>query len=405
MELGTFSFALMEPIVLLVSGILLAHQIVDQGRLVIPKDPLLYLLTGMLLWAFFIRPWASDWQHGLSDVRDWLIPLLAFVALISSIRRRWRKWLTLFFFLAIVNASVGIYQHFADTFRPFATEGAAVKTSFVLSPDQSRLAIASPAIGFFSHPNAFAMYLFLALLVALGWQTEGRRRWIKPLLIVLLSTSLFWTHAKASLLVMPFSLVALWFIRRIKSWGQFLVVGAILFISGVMVVWLGSQIVPPPYLATFWWRINLWQTALEVIQDSPGILLVGNGMEAYATQAIYPQPHNLYLYMLLTYGFPGLGLLLGIAWHMLRRGRIALGCRWFRQEPLLSALWTGLVGYFVVGLVESNLMGIQTRMIVLTVAACFVGLWRELRAESETVIADRGVVTDAKEPITHSVSL
>ena len=404
-ELGKFSFALMEPVVLLVSAILLAHQIVSQRRLVILKDPLVYLFTGMALWALIILPWAPDWQHGLSDVRDWLIPLVSFVALISSIRHHWRKWLALFILLATINASVGIYQHLAEAAGPFATELAAYKTSFLLSPEQSRLAIASPAIGFFSHPNGFAMYLFLALLIVLGWTMKGWGRWTRLFLVLLLSAALFWTYAKASLLVMPFSIAGYWFIRRIKSWGQFLVVSAGLVFSAGMIAWFISQRVPLPYLATFWWRVNLWQTALEVIRDSPGILLVGNGMEAFATQAIYPQPHSLYLYLLLAYGLPGIGLVLGMVWYLLGRGRAAHQCRLFHQEPVLSGLWIGLIGYFVIGLVESNLMGIESRMIFSMMAACFIGLRREVRTESEAVIMGREAGTDAKGPITRPVSL
>ncbi len=404
-ELGLFSFALVEPVALLVSGVLLLYQLGVRRRLAIRKDPLLYFFVGITLWAALIRPWASDWQHGLSDVRDWFIPVLSFVALIFSIRCNWRQWLVLFVFLAVINASVGIYQHLTNTFRPFAAELAAYKTGFLLSPDRSRLAIASPAIGFFSHPNGFAMYLFLALLTALGWPVKGRQHWVKVPVILLLSVALFWTYAKASLLVMLFSIVGFEFARRMKSWGQFLVVSAGLVLCGGTITWFISRQVPPAYLATFWWRVNLWQTALRVIRDSPGVLLVGNGMEMFAAQAIYPQPHNLYLYLLLVYGLPGLGLVLGIAWYLLRCGWVAHRRRLFRQEPLLGALWIGLMGYFAIGLVESNLMGIGSRMVFLTVAACFVGLWHEVRIDSKVAIVSEGNIANARGTITRSVSL
>jgi len=53
----------------------------------------------------------------------------------------------------------------------------------------------------------------------------------------------------------------------------------------------------------------------------------------------------------------------------------------------LAALWMGLISFFIVGLVESNLMGIEARMIFLIYWACFLGLWREVAGESKWRIA------------------
>src|SRR5512135_3425784 len=69
-ELGGFSFAFMEPIVLIVSVILLTHQVMTRRRLMISKDSFVFLVIGLALWAGIVRPWAADWKHGVSDVRD-----------------------------------------------------------------------------------------------------------------------------------------------------------------------------------------------------------------------------------------------------------------------------------------------------------------------------------------------
>ncbi len=404
-ELGIFSFAIMEPVVLLVSTALFTSLLQKKKkRLMIPKDFTVLLLAGMVFWALIVRPWASNWQNGLSDVRDWLIPFVSFTILVSSVRSGWRKWIGLLLVVAIGNAFVGIYQHFADTFRPFIAPLAAYKTGFSLSPEGLQLMAASYAVGFFSHPNGFAMYLFISVLCAIAWPVKGRywipKRLLKLVALLTLSAALFWTYAKASLLAMILCLAGFLIIRLVRNWRQFLFFyGGTLLAIGV-VAWLALQRVPPAYLNTLLWRFQLWQSAVETIVDHPVILMIGNGMEEFGARSIYPQPHNLYLYSLLTYGLPGLGIVLGIFWYLWKRGHMAFRCRLFHRVPLLAALWIGLISYFIVGLVESNLMGIEMRMIFFIYCACFSGLWREITAEPE-----RRTVADAKRAITCPVHI
>jgi O-antigen ligase len=388
-ETGSVSFAIMEPVVLTVSGVLLAQQ-VRHRRLVIVNDPLVFLFLGMVLWAALIRPWADDWKHGLSDVRDWAIPALGYVALVSTIRRGWRRWIVLLLVAVVLQALLGIYQHVTDSARPFISQGAEFKTGFAISPETSQLALVSFAVGLFSHPNGYALYLFIGLMVALGWRAAGWRRWLKPALIAPIALALFWAYAKASLLVMVFGVACFWLQRWLKSSRALLVLtGAALLIvaSGLLIA---AQLVSSALLETFYWRAGLWQTAMELISDHPGILFIGNGMEAFARQAYYGQPHNVYIFLLLQYGMIGLvwvALAIGIigrrGWRFHRYGLMA-------REPLLAALWVALLGYFAVGLVESNLLDIEGRMIFFLVVACFGGLVREVRAETYPVVVREG---------------
>jgi hypothetical protein len=386
-ELGGVSFALLEPVILLVSSLLLAHQIVSWRRLVILKEPLVYFFSFIVLWALVIRPWADDWKHGLSDVRDWAIPLLGFVALVTTIRQGWRRWIAIFLLLVWLNALVGIYQHLTDSFRPFVSSLAAYKTGFTVSPeDISRLALVSYAAGFFTHPNGFAMYLFAGLMLGLGQLAGSRKWWLGLGLVMPIALALFWTYAKASLLVMGAAVVIFWLQRWIKPGTDFLVILIFGLVTGAIMLWLAIPYVPSALLTTFWWRVGLWQTGLSVIGEYPAILFSGNGLDIFAQQAYYGQPHNLYLYLLLEYGLPGLLWSLLLGWHLLRRGWRARQLGLLRAEPLLAALWVTLLGYFAIGLVESNLLGIENRMIFLTIGACFVGLSREVRAKTSIAV-------------------
>lgn len=380
-EMGIFSFALMEPVVLLVLTIWLIHQMM-RGRLTILKDPLVLMFTAMAFWAFTVRPWAINWQNGLSDVRDWLIPLLGFVTLLT-IRRGWRIWITTFLILVWLNAWLGIHQHIANGFRPFITELATYKTGFLISPETGHLMEASFAVGFFSHPNGFAMYLFAGLMIALGKLQENRRRKLLLFTLVVLpiTLSLYWTYAKASLLVALGLIPLYWLNHRLKSTLAFLSTASAVLITGALILWSTIKYVPPEMLGTFWWRVGLWQIALNFLSNNLRILLFGNGLELFAQSAYYSQPHNLYLYLLLQYGLPGFSLILILAGFFWRLGLRLRKNSLMKANPILAALWFAVMGYFAIGLVESNLMGIESRMIFMTLAACFTGLAREVNAE------------------------
>jgi hypothetical protein len=377
-ELGAFSFALMEPIVLLVSVMLLIHQAVRYHRLSIPKEPFAFLFATLTLWAFTIRPWASNWQNGLSDVRDWAIPLLGFITLSTTIRRGWLKWITIFMILVWLNAWLGIYQHFTNSFRPFISELAAYKTGFTLSPEENRLALASFAVGLFSHPNGFAMYLFAGLMVALGEFYKSSKKLPFFIVIILpIALSLYWTYAKATLLVLAGLIPFTWLERRLSSNKTFWAFVSMGLIAGLMIIWQITKYIPPALLVTFWWRIGLWNTGLITLGNFPHVLLFGNGLDIFANSAYYGQPHNLYLYIVLQYGLPGLLIVILLALYILKKGNRLRRSGWMRSEPVLATLWLGLLGYFAIGLVESNLMGVENRAIFMTLVACFAGLARE----------------------------
>ncbi|HEX5689973.1 MAG TPA: hypothetical protein VFX76_08220, partial [Roseiflexaceae bacterium] len=364
----------------------LAIQLLRRRRVAILNDSLLFLGLAMVVWVALIRPWSQDWQHGLSDIRDWIIPVLAYVALVSTIRDGWRRWTLLLLFVVLAQALFGIYQHVTDSARPFISQGAEFKTGFAISPETSQLALVSFAVGTFSHPNNFALYLFVGLMVLLGWRTTSWWRLLKPVLLVAIVLALFWAYAKASLVVMAVAIVIFWVQRWFRSGRVLLLatgIGLLLLVVGLLIA---ARLIPAVLLGTLYWRFGLWEAAIRVMGEYPAILLVGNGIESFAQQAYYGQPHNTYLFMLLEYGMFGPLWLLAVMCVIGIRGWRARSHAWLRREPLLSALWIALFGYFAVGLVETNLLDIESRMIFFLVIACFTGLARELRAETRRAV-------------------
>ena len=331
-------------------------------------------------WIAIVRPWGQDWEHNLSDLRDWAIPVLTYIVLISTIRRGWRKWALLFVLVGALSATVGIYQHFSDSFRPFATEGATYKLGYIIvdDPQQAR---ASAALGFFEHPNSLAVYLVIALTVALGWLEEPGHRLMKFIALAGMFAALYWTYAKAEILVLALIFFLFWLGRWIASSRVYLIISSAALGLAAMIFWVAMNEFPASF-GTFWWRVDLWHTALQTLADRPITLLFGNGDGLFAANAIWPQPHNLYFDLLLKYGLVSLIILFTIGFVLAKYGLFTYRQGWLRKSPMLRAAWIALLTFFVTGVVESAFIGIETRMIFLLAVACLIGLTREIRSES-----------------------
>jgi len=389
-ELGPFSFALMEPFVLLVSAMLLAHQIVSRRRLVILKNPLVYLFIGMTLWAFVVRPWATDWKHGLSDVRDWAIPVLGFVVLVSTVRSGWRRKTQMLMIIAILQSTIAIYQSLTDSFRVFVKGGSALyKTGFFASPGGS-LPLASYGLGFFSHPNGFGYFASIGLLIWLGLYASSRRRLNILLLLsgIVLASALVLSYAKTSILAFVISALLMRLLRyrelhRLMPLAPVLgfLISFLAFLSGP----LASIRYVPPEFATSAWRLELWQDSLDLVARNPTILLVGNGDSAlWSLRSIkFLHPHNLPLYFLIYYGLPGVAWLTIYTVVLSRIGSIRIS--YLKRVPLLAALYLSLSTLLLTGIFEVMLNDINSRMIILLICSCFVGL------ERETISSAKGV--------------
>jgi hypothetical protein len=398
LELGSFSMALMEPIGLACAGLLWWQVRRSPGgwkaRIAAAmSDPLTRFVLGMaaalLVWSAAVGLWAGvmdgtpdgGWRVWLSDVRNWAVPILIFGALLLGVHDRWRRWTLLFVPVGLAQALLGLYQAATNSFRPFAGQNAFYKADFILPSGSSRPSLASFGVGLFAHPNQLALYLVLAVLIGLAWGLIGRRRLFKVAVVAILLAGLALTYAKTSIVVAVLGGSVILAHQRIRSNRAFLSAGGAALLAGGGAIWLATALLPRLWLATLGWRVRLWESALGLLAGSPGVLAVGGAMDDFARVAIYPQPHNLLFHLVLAYGLFGLlwlGLLVwrlhSAAWRMRRAGDL-------HREPLLAALWLGLWAFLVIGALESPLISIEWRMILLLVVACFVGLRREILRE------------------------
>lgn len=385
-ELGSFSIALVEPLILIVSGILLLHIMSKKQSTNLFSEPIMLFFFVLILWSLIASLLGWLMNHlvlnptaGLSDLRNWVIPFIGFTTLLIAIEGEWRKWSLVFFALVVLSAGIGIYQHLTDSFRPFIAQGAEAKQVFFSSGE---IQFADFAVGFFVHPNDFAIYLFLGLMIGIGWLVKTKHFWMIRLpMLLIVGTSLYLTYAKTSIVVMVMALSFFLLHLTIRADKPYRV-GLIAFGIGILVaVWLAFTYLPYSLFESIWWRTGLWDRVSYVIETYPLIGILGNGMDAFAANSYYPQPHSLYFSMLLFYGLFGVGWIIMLFLYL---GYYGLQLRkegFFEYEPMLATLWIALLGYFAIGLVESTLTTIEMRSIFFWIMACFLGLVRELKNE------------------------
>jgi O-antigen ligase len=380
-EVGPASFMLLEPVTLAVAAILVLRQLWRRGSIYVLRDPMSGLLVALCGWCVLSTLWSSHLTRSLSAARDWIVPTIGYIVLLSSARRGWRRQVTIFVAILSLQALIGVYQHATDSSRPFVTALAAYKTGFSVSPDTAQLQAVSFAVGLFTHPNAFAIYLFFGLPLLIAWPARGWRRLPQWALVALVSVCLYWTFAKASLVVMAAALCWYGLQRLVRSRLLLALLTGLGVLGGALLAVTLSRLLPGVFLDTFYWRAGLWATGLQVIAREPWILLTGDGVIVFGQVAYYGQPHNVYIYLLLENGLPGLVWALAALGLIWRQGSYGRRTGLFAREPRLIALWTAQIGFFVIGLVESNLQGVEGRMLFLIVYACFNGLLREVWAE------------------------
>lgn len=380
LELGAFSMALLEPIVIFGLVMLLVRRLARGNPYRLKLHLPIIFMVLLIVWSAFILPFSGDWQRSLSDLRDWLIPALCYLLPGVSVRQNWRRWVNLMLIWATLMAFLGIYQQFTDSARFFINPLADYKTGFVTAgSDDAALERVSYGVGLFSHPNVYGLYLLSNLLV-LGSLVLHRPRHITLIVVwLLIAVAFYGSYAKTAYIAALLSFVlmlAFWRFRKLENLFFF---GSILVFAIMAAIAVAVQILPSAVWNTFWWRVNLWQIAIKLIQTNPQILFWGNGMTQFYQMAFYGQPHNLYIYITLAYGLPGLLLLLASFGAIVLQGWRMYCRRLFYTEPRLLGLWFALLSYFVIGFFESSLLGIELRTLFLMTLLLWESLVHEVR--------------------------
>ncbi len=380
MQLGSVTISLMEPVVLIASIFLFLREYFLKHSISLPRNRIFQSLYMMLFWVFFTQIiFSKNTMEGLSDLRNWFIPILGFVALLS-VKKDWRKWIGIYIFITFLNSLLGIYQYVTDSFRPFQNTYGDTRLSIVFLNGGISYINTKFSIGLFAHPNTYAMYLLGGFMIALGLALSTRK--IKDQIIIIpIATAIILSYSKTSIIMLAVLLLIFGFVwLRVKtsllSW--LYLPAIILLLSGVL---YGISFLPSEIFTTYYWRVGLWKIAYEFFLQNPTVMLIGGGLNKFGDLAYYGQPHNLFVYFFLLYGLPGLIILLSILWESIRSMIFYFQTNKAKDKMMEAGLFMASVSLFAVGLTDSTLFGVENRMIFVTWLALFVGFVREIKME------------------------
>lgn len=376
-DLGFFSFAIVEPFVVLSAGLVLIPKLLRREPLQW-RNPFLLLFVGITFWAILIRPFSPDWKHGLSDVRDWIIPTLFLFTILNTKDTPPYHLLTGFIAVLLLNSTLGLYQHFTDSFRPFANASTGFKTTIDGSEH------ADFALGLFDAPNGFGLYLAAATPFLWAWLRTSNNLWgrFRYLLLFLPLAALYYSYARTSMLVFGVVIVLIILERLIRPTPLFIQVTTwFLTIAGLIAV-IGLNLLPHFPLRTIWWRIALWEISGITLSNYPSIWLVGNGIDRLIPISFYPQPHNLFIFMVLEYGAIGLIFTFAVLIWLVNTGLRARTQGHFTNFPALAPMWIGVFGLFLIALTETIWIGVNTRLLFVTL----IGMYSLYMAEANPAL-------------------
>lgn len=380
MQLGSVTISLMEPVVLIASIFLFLREYFLKHSISLPRNRIFQSLYMMLFWVFFTQIiFSKNTMEGLSDLRNWFIPILGFVALLS-VKKDWRKWIGIYIFITFLNSLLGIYQYVTDSFRPFQNTYGDTRLSIVFLNGGISYINTKFSIGLFAHPNTYAMYLLGGFMIALGLALSTRK--IKDQIIIIpIATAIILSYSKTSIIMLAVLLLIFGFVwLRVKtsllSW--LYLPAIILLLSGVL---YGISFLPSEIFTTYYWRVGLWKIAYEFFLQNPTVMLIGGGLNKFGDLAYYGQPHNLFVYFFLLYGLPGLIILLSILWESIRSMIFYFQTNKAKDKMMEAGLFMASVSLFAVGLTDSTLFGVENRMIFVTWLALFVGFVREIKMD------------------------
>lgn len=384
-DFGPLSIASQEIPISIGIVLLLIYQVSKWGHIKVVKDPLVLIFIAYMFLAIILRPWSyllDNVTSGFTDLRGWVVPVVAVVAMLGSIRLGWRKISNFLILIGLFVAVVGIYQFLAGVDPPFLIADAlGPRNSYFFSVTENSLGETNFGAAFFTHPGTMAQFLSPILLVTIGWyfSEKGLKKVLIFAIIIIIYVGIYITFSRTSFflsIVLPILYLITQPFKRIQDVIWIGLVFACVLISIIIIVF---PLFPQALFDTIRWRMELWTFVDNVIIQNPSILLIGNGMIAFGNTAFYESPHNLFFHLLLEYGLLGLTLQILLIIVFFKQGIDSYKMGLMSQEPILRGLWFAILFHFLIGIIESMLLTIEARSLWLLFIMCYVGLQTELR--------------------------
>lgn len=220
--------------------------------------------------------------------------------------------------------------------------------------------------------------------VAFSWKWIWRGIGTMMLLaLVLTYTRAGWIACGVSLGYLALSTCSPLSNQKITRW---VLVGlALALLMGAIFVRTKGKVIGNPDDRSFWGRIAIWRTALQVIADHP---ILGNGSNTYFQKQrehmtpnlrrfnpINMEPKNLYLHITAEFGLIGLGIFLLFIWRYVQLYRFAIRTLPLSEDTYAIAvgIHAGLLGVFVAGFFDTPILHFTRPASSFTVA-CLLGI-------------------------------
>jgi hypothetical protein len=340
MGFGWTTFAVAEPMILLLIVWCLFIRRFDRERDGSSDTLWLPVSAGFSVWAGFLWFLADNWKDRTPVLHALLLGIPLFYLLHRYFLKSegdWKNVASLFILSAVPNVLLGFFQH---------VNGIGIAAKSILGWGGQATNI--PISGFFYHPNDFAVYLYWPLVFAAGLciQSGRWRRLFYGCFVIISCLELYWSGSRSTILTLAICIVALLLLLWLRQKRSFVLgMAALTGIAALGLAWVIRNFLPPGYSLSMVMsgRDVHWIQVIGFIVNSIALLPIGYLHIPYPLEY---QPHNIYLMAWFYYGWPGVILVLGFAWQVIRVWLKKYSI--LRVNLMLAVLWTGMAGFFFI---------------------------------------------------------
>ncbi len=351
-------------------------------------------LVGSLVFFFWLDLlWLFQPESGndVSDIKYWLIAVGFIFFLWLASPDSW-KWIPKGFLLVgLINSCAAIAIWVAHHFNPvYYTEVSSDPTINGTGRGWWYL------LGGGIHPvaglrgpvaiNGMADILFWPFMILLGYLAFKQRRGAAILGILIVTLGIFVTYSRSTIIVMGLGIFAFLIIQKWKAIhislrGVILVI-AFLSILSILLLFL----LPRSFVGSIFYRFGMWQQAYAYFVDFPQTVWSGGGFPkiGWSPYEVW-DTHNMYLFLIVQYGVPGLLLFLGMLTLALREGRNLFSrASPVRVNPHAVAAFCALAGFIIRGMAESQINELDLRVAFIFFLAYAVETFRRGISEPQS---------------------
>ncbi|WP_395705305.1 O-antigen ligase family protein [Rhodococcus ruber] len=232
--------------------------------------------------------------------------------------------------------------------------------------------------GTFSHPNAAAAFLGVALVLSI--ELWLRRPGIGVLLMTaVLAAALLLTGSLGGITGALAGVIAVvWFFPSNSGSQRFLQIGAVSVCAYIGYVafdlsarvaefkWHSTGYTSTASADSFQWRLENWQLLVDIAAGSP-VIGFGLGASSYQIMPLGGPPHSMYVQSFVDGGFIGVCVLGALIGAMIRSG-----VRFCQRSDWRGSAILGLGAFILVNGIVSNLLGYTAAMYLIAVLAAWL---------------------------------